>query len=52
MKIIFDGIPLKNISVSMTMNGAIIPILASFIVTGEEQSVSAAQFSALSRMIF
>ncbi|WGT49678.1 methylmalonyl-CoA mutase [Thioclava nitratireducens] len=37
MKILFDGIPLDQISVSMTMNGAVIPILANFIVTGEEQ---------------
>jgi len=37
MKILFDGIPLDKISVSMTMNGAVIPILANFIVTGEEQ---------------
>ncbi|WP_180900075.1 methylmalonyl-CoA mutase [Martelella soudanensis] len=40
MKILFDGIPLEAISVSMTMNGAVIPILASFIVAGEEQGVS------------
>ncbi|WP_174802753.1 methylmalonyl-CoA mutase [Martelella limonii] len=40
MKILFDGIPLETISVSMTMNGAVIPILASFIVAGEEQGVS------------
>ncbi|APG88913.1 methylmalonyl-CoA mutase BhbA (plasmid) [Sinorhizobium americanum CCGM7] len=40
MKILFDGIPLEKISVSMTMNGAVIPILASFIVSGEEQGVS------------
>ena len=40
MKILFDGIPLADISVSMTMNGAVIPILASFIVTGEEQGVA------------
>ncbi len=39
MKILFDGIPLEKVSVSMTMNGAVIPILASFIVTGEEQGV-------------
>ena len=39
MKILFDGIPLDQVSVSMTMNGAVIPILASFIVTGEEQGV-------------
>lgn len=37
MKILFDGIPLDQISVSMTMNGAVIPILANFIVAGEEQ---------------
>ncbi|RDL47365.1 Methylmalonyl-CoA mutase [Ensifer sp. M14] len=40
MKILFDGIPLEDMSVSMTMNGAVIPILASFIVAGEEQGVS------------
>ena len=40
MKILFDGIPLEKISVSMTMNGAVIPILANFIVAGEEQGVS------------
>ncbi|MFZ2981926.1 MAG: methylmalonyl-CoA mutase, partial [Sphingobium sp.] len=39
MKILFDGIPLDKMSVSMTMNGAVIPILAFFIVTGEEQGV-------------
>ena len=39
MKILFDGIPLEKVSVSMTMNGAVIPILASFIVAGEEQGV-------------
>ena len=37
MKILFDGIPLDKVSVSMTMNGAVIPILASFIVAGQEQ---------------
>ncbi len=37
MKILFDGIPLDRVSVSMTMNGAVIPILACFIVAGEEQ---------------
>src|SRR5437868_10117763 len=45
MKILFDGIPLKDISVSMTMNGAVIPILASFIVAGEEQGCSRAELS-------
>jgi len=39
MKILFDGIPLEKVSVSMTMNGAVIPVLASFIVAGEEQGV-------------
>ncbi|MEL7463707.1 MAG: methylmalonyl-CoA mutase [Pseudomonadota bacterium] len=39
MKILFDGIPLDQVSVSMTMNGAVIPVLASFIVAGEEQGV-------------
>ena len=45
MKILFDGIPLKEMSVSMTMNGAVIPILAIFIVAGEEQGVSRAELS-------
>lgn len=40
MKMLFDGIPLEKMSVSMTMNGAVIPVLAMFIVTGEEQGVS------------
>ncbi len=40
MKILFDGIPLDKMSVSMTMNGAVIPILAFFIVAGEEQGVA------------
>jgi methylmalonyl-CoA mutase len=42
MKILFDGIPLDKMSVSMTMNGAVIPILAFFIVAGEEQGVDRA----------
>ncbi|WGH78048.1 methylmalonyl-CoA mutase [Jannaschia ovalis] len=45
MKILFDGIPLEKISVSMTMNGAVIPTLANFIVAGEEQGVDRAQLS-------
>ena len=40
MKILFDGIPLDQVSVSMTMNGAVIPVLAAFIVAGEEQGVA------------
>ena len=43
MKILFDGIPLDQMSVSMTMNGAVIPILAFFIVAGEEQGVTQEQ---------
>jgi methylmalonyl-CoA mutase len=39
MKILFDGIPLDKISVSMTMNGAVLPILASYIVAAEEQGI-------------
>ncbi|MFM9828419.1 MAG: methylmalonyl-CoA mutase [Sphingomonas sp.] len=42
MKILFAGIPLDEMSVSMTMNGAVIPILAFFIVAGEEQGVAQA----------
>jgi methylmalonyl-CoA mutase len=45
MKILFDGIPLGEGRVSMTMNGAVIPILASFIVAGEEQGVPARELS-------
>ncbi|MFW5678266.1 MAG: methylmalonyl-CoA mutase, partial [Rhodosalinus sp.] len=45
MKILFDGIPLDQVSVSMTMNGAVIPVMASFIVAGEEQGVARAQLS-------
>ena len=45
MKILFDGIPLETMSVSMTMNGAVIPILAMFIVAAEEQGVDQAKLS-------
>ena len=45
MKILFDGIPLDKMSVSMTMNGAVIPILANFIVAGEEQGVASEKLS-------
>ncbi|MFM8771328.1 MAG: methylmalonyl-CoA mutase, partial [Candidatus Kapaibacterium sp.] len=45
MKILFDGIPLETMSVSMTMNGAVIPILAMFIVAAEEQGVEQAKLS-------
>lgn len=45
MKILFDGIPLDQMSVSMTMNGAVIPIMAFYIVAGLEQGVSMEQLS-------
>ena len=40
MKILFDGIPLDKVSVSMTMNGAVLPVLAGYVVAAEEQGVS------------
>ncbi|MBC3757586.1 methylmalonyl-CoA mutase [Hyunsoonleella sp. SJ7] len=45
MKILFDQIPLDKMSVSMTMNGAVLPIMAFYIVTAEEQGVSLEQLS-------
>ena len=45
MKILFDGIPLDKMSVSMTMNGAVLPVLAGYIVAAEEQGVSADKLS-------
>ena len=45
MKVLFDQIPLEKMSVSMTMNGAVLPILASYIVAAEEQGVSMKQLS-------
>ncbi|MSP82038.1 MAG: methylmalonyl-CoA mutase [Alphaproteobacteria bacterium] len=45
MKRLFDGIPLGEMSVSMTMNGAVLPVLAAFIVAGEEQGVPEAKLS-------
>jgi methylmalonyl-CoA mutase len=45
MKILFDGIPLEKMSVSMTMNGAVLPVLACFVVAGEEQGVTQDQLS-------
>src|SRR3974377_719528 len=45
MKILFDKIPLDQMSVSMTMNGAVLPVLAGFIVAGEEQGVAQAKLS-------
>ena len=45
MKILFDGIPLDKMSVSMTMNGAVLPVLAGYIVAGEEQGVAQEQLT-------
>lgn len=45
MKILFDGIPLDKVSVSMTMNGAVLPVLAGYIIAAEEQGVSQEQLS-------
>ena len=45
MKILFDAIPLDRVSVSMTMNGAVLPVLAGYIVAGEEQGVAAEKLS-------
>jgi methylmalonyl-CoA mutase len=45
MKVLFDGIPLDKMSVSMTMNGAVIPVMAMYIVAAEEQGVSPAQLA-------
>ncbi len=45
MKILFDGIPLDRVSVSMTMNGAVLPVLAGYIVAAEEQGVQQDQLS-------
>jgi methylmalonyl-CoA mutase len=45
MKTLFDGIPLDKMSVSMTMNGAVLPVLAGFIVAGQEQGVPLNQLS-------
>ena len=45
MKILFNGIPLDKVSVSMTMNGAVLPVLAGYVVAAEEQGVSQDQLS-------
>jgi methylmalonyl-CoA mutase len=45
MKVLFEGIALDKVSVSMTMNGAVLPVMAAFIVAGEEQGVPAAKLS-------
>ncbi|NCT83915.1 MAG: methylmalonyl-CoA mutase [Comamonadaceae bacterium] len=45
MKILFDGIPLDKVSVSMTMNGAVLPVLAGYVVAAEEQGVGQQQLA-------
>src|SRR5215203_4350684 len=45
MKLLFDGIPLDKMSVSMTMNGAVLPVLAGYVVAAEEQGVGQDQLS-------
>lgn len=45
MKVLFNGIPLDKVSVSMTMNGAVLPVLAGYVVAAEEQGVSQDQLS-------
>jgi methylmalonyl-CoA mutase len=45
MKILFDGIPLDKVSVSMTMNGAVLPVLAAYVIAAEEQGVKPDQLS-------
>ena len=45
MKILFDGIPLDRMSVSMTMNGAVLPVMAAFIVAAQEQGVARADLA-------
>jgi len=45
MKLLFDGIPLDKMTVSMTMNGAVIPVLAMYVVAGEEQGVDRSQLA-------
>lgn len=45
MKALFDGIPLDKMSVSMTMNGAVLPVLAMYVVAAEEQGVAQEKLS-------
>jgi Methylmalonyl-CoA mutase, N-terminal domain/subunit len=52
MKLLFDGIPLEQMSVSMTMNGAVLPVLASYIVAAEEQGVQRSKMSGTIKMTF
>jgi methylmalonyl-CoA mutase len=52
MRTLFDGIPLDQMSVSMTMNGAVLPVMALYIVAAEEQGVSPEKLPAPSRTTF
>lgn len=52
MKVLFDGIPLNKMSVSMTMNGAVLPIMAFYINAGLEQGAKLEEIPVRSRMIF
>ena len=51
MKILFDGIPLDKMTVSMTMNGAVLPVMAMYIVAAEEQGVPPEKLAGTCRMI-
>ena len=50
MKILFDGIPLDKVSVSMTMNGAVLPVMAMYVVAAEEQVRNAHAVQCLTRL--
>jgi methylmalonyl-CoA mutase len=52
MKVLFDQIPLSEMSVSMTMNGAVLPIMAFYIVAAEEQGVQQNNFQERFKTIF
>jgi methylmalonyl-CoA mutase len=52
MKVLFDQIPLDEMSVSMTMNGAVLPIMAFYIVAAEEQGVNPSYFPERYKMTF
>ena len=52
MKMLFEGIPLDQMSVSMTMNGAVLPVLASYIVAAEEQGVQRSQIASIIAHVF
>ena len=52
MSELFDGIPLDKVSVSMTMNGAVLPIMAMYIVAAERQAVQKPHWAALYKMTF